>query len=99
MCVCMCVCVCSHALDMTWTARKSVHVCGVCGSVLAGLLLLACTRACTHTGCSQSQCSADVLCVLCSLRPPVLQLVLSYHLSARIMCEYTRDEWVNGLMR
>lgn len=26
-------------------------------------------------------------------------LVLSYHLSARIMCEYTRDEWVNGLLR
>lgn len=66
------VCVCSHALDMTSTARKSVHVCGVCGSVLEGLLLLACTRACTHTGCSQSHCSAVVLCVSCALCAPLL---------------------------
>lgn len=34
-----------------------------------------------------------------ALLPRLLQLVLSYHLSARIMCEYTRDEWVNGLTR
>jgi hypothetical protein len=28
-----------------------------------------------------------------------LQLVISYHMNANIMCEYSREEWVNGLSR
>jgi hypothetical protein len=28
-----------------------------------------------------------------------LQLVISYHMNANIMCEYSREEWVNGMSR
>lgn len=28
-----------------------------------------------------------------------LQLVISYHMNANIMCEYSREEWVNGFTR
>jgi hypothetical protein len=36
-----------------------------------------------------------LLLLLCN----TVQLVISYHMGANIMCEYSREEWVNGLTR